>query len=172
MENRTRIRIKESKERIFQMRVAGLAFRNNHVLIHRASHENFWTFPGGRAEIGETTEQTLEREMLEELGLPARIDRLLWSVENFFQYEGKCWHEYGLYYLMHLPDTLPFHESDIIHRMQDGKNALEFRWAEATRASLQNLIVPPLFIADQIETLPESPQHLVWDDGDLDLAYI
>ncbi|WP_027487892.1 NUDIX hydrolase [Allorhizobium undicola] len=162
-----RIRIKQPG-RIWQMRVAGLAFRNGHVLVHRAAHERFWTFPGGRAEIGETTAETLKREMMEELGVEARIDRLLWSVENFFHYEGKHWQEYGLYYLMHLPETLPFHESDIVHRIQDGKNALEFRWARATRAALAALPIPPLFIADDIETLPETPRHLVWDDGDLD----
>lgn len=162
-----RIRIKQDG-RIFQMRIAGLAFRNGHVLVHRATHESFWTFPGGRAEVGETSQETLKREMLEELGVEAKIDRLLWSVENFFHYEGRDWHELGFYYLMHLPDALPFHEQDIVHRIKDGKNELEFKWARATRQALTALDIPPYFIADEIETLPTSPRHLVWDDGNLD----
>lgn len=162
-----RIRIKQDG-RIFQMRIAGLAFRNGHVLVHRAVHEKFWTFPGGRAEVGEPSEITLKREMMEELGLEARIDRLLWSVENFFHYEGRDWHELGMYYLMHLPDTLPFHESEIIHRIQDGKNALEFKWARATKQALTALDIPPYFIADEIENLPQTSRHLVWNDGNLD----
>ncbi len=85
----TRIRIKFKPKRIFQMRVAGLAFRDGHVLVHRATHEKFWTFPGGRAEMGERSEETLAREMVEELGVEAKIGRLLWAVENFFHYEGK-----------------------------------------------------------------------------------
>ncbi|MDQ0457060.1 NUDIX hydrolase [Rhizobium paknamense] len=163
-----RIRLKEPG-RIWQMRVAGLAFRNGHVLVHRAAHERFWTFPGGRAEIGETTAETLRREMKEELGVEARIDRLLWSVENFFHYEGKDWQEYGLYYLMHLPESIAFHESEIIHRIQDGKNLLEFRWSKASRSALAALPIPPSFIAEEIENLPLHTRHLVWDDGDLDL---
>jgi 8-oxo-dGTP pyrophosphatase MutT (NUDIX family) len=162
-----RIRIKQST-RTFQMRIAGLAFRNGHVLVHRAVHEKFWTFPGGRAEVGEPSETTLKREMMEELGLEARIDRLLWSVESFFHYEGRDWHELGMYYLMHLPDTLAFHESEIIHRIQDGKNALEFKWARATKEALTTLDIPPYFIAGEIENLPTTSRHLVWDDGNLD----
>jgi len=162
-----RIRLKQ-KTRTFQMRIAGLAFRNGHVLVHRAAHEKFWTFPGGRAEVGEASADTLKREMMEELGLEAQVDRLLWSVENFFHYERRDWHEFGLYYLMHLPETLGFHESDIIHRIQDGNNALEFKWVLATPDALKKLDIPPYFIADEIETLPQTARHLVWNDGNLD----
>ncbi|MGO8654240.1 DNA mismatch repair protein MutT, partial [Rhizobium ruizarguesonis] len=34
--------------------------------------------------------------------------------------------------------------------------------------ALTALDIPPYFIADEIETLPVSPRHLVWRDGDLD----
>lgn len=167
MSKRTLITIKDGKRR-FNHRIAGLAFRNGHVLVHRATHETFWTFPGGRAEIGETSAETLAREMLEELGVEAKVRELLWIVENFFHYEGKAWHELGLYYRMEIPAQFPFHESDIIHRNEDGKNSLEFKWVPATCAALKALDIPPYFIADEIEALPASPRHIVWHDGDLD----
>ncbi|SMC41300.1 NUDIX hydrolase [Rhizobium sp. RU36D] len=163
-----RIRLKLKGRRIFQMRVAGLALRDNHVLVHRATHERIWTFPGGRAEVGETSATTLAREMQEELGVKAEVGRLLWSVENFFRYEGRDWHELGFYYLMDLPGSFPFHPGEIVHRNTDGKNALEFKWVPATRTALTALDIPPYFIADEIENLPQAPRHLVWDDGDLD----
>jgi 8-oxo-dGTP pyrophosphatase MutT (NUDIX family) len=72
-----RLRMKFKPKRIFQMRIAGLAFRDGHVLVHRATHEAFWTFPGGRAEMGETSEETLTREMVEELGVTASVGPLL-----------------------------------------------------------------------------------------------
>lgn len=41
--------------------------------------------PGGRVEPGETHEQTLARELREELGLPeARVGPLLWSREHVY----------------------------------------------------------------------------------------
>lgn len=165
---RTRIRIREGSERVFQMRIAGLGFRNGHVLVHRATHENFWTFPGGGAEIGETSVETLQREMVEELGVEVSIVRLLWTVENFFRYEERDWHELGLYYLMTVPERFPFASEEIVHRIEDGDDSLEFKWVPATRARLRTLDIPPYFIGETIETLPEAPLHLVWRDGDLD----
>jgi 8-oxo-dGTP pyrophosphatase MutT (NUDIX family) len=167
MAKRKLIRINAGRAR-FQMRVAGLGFRDGYVLVHRATHEAFWTFPGGRAEIGETSEETLRREMREEIGVEVEIGRLLWAVENFFHYEGRDWHELGLYYLMDVPRSFPFLENDIAHRVVDGDDQLEFKWVPATRSSLLTLDIPPYFIADEIEQLPAQPRHLVWRDGDLD----
>ncbi|MCL6710069.1 NUDIX hydrolase [Pseudomonas sp. R2.Fl] len=168
MPRRTRIRIRERPRGVFQMRIAGLAFRDGYVLVHRAVHETFWTFPGGGAEIGETSEQTLVREMHEELGVEAKIGPLLWIVENFFRYEDRDWHELGLYYRMEIPASFPFHSEDIVHRVVDGENDLEFKWVRATREALKALDIPPYFIAEEIEALPQSPRHIVWHDGDLD----
>ncbi len=169
MSKRKLIRLNAGSQR-FQMRVAGLGFRDGHVLVHRAVHETFWTFPGGRAEIGETSEETLRREMVEELGVEVTVGRLLWSVENFFHYEEMDWHELGLYYLMEIPAGFPFDPAKIVHRIQDGDDELEFKWVRATRQALVALDIPPYFIAEEIENLPPTSRHLVWRDGDLDKA--
>ncbi|MBB3350749.1 8-oxo-dGTP pyrophosphatase MutT (NUDIX family) [Rhizobium sp. BK049] len=167
MSKRTPIRLTQGAAR-FNYRIAGLGFRDGHVLVHRAVHEPFWTFPGGRAEIGETSEETLNREMMEELGLTVPVLRLLWIVENFFHYEQRDWHELGFYYLMEIPAEFPFQPHEIIHRVEDGDNHLQFKWVPATRAALTALDIPPYFIADEIENLPGAPRHLVWRDGNLD----
>jgi 8-oxo-dGTP pyrophosphatase MutT (NUDIX family) len=167
MAKRKMIRV-DSGERRFNFRIAGLGFRDGYVLVHRATHETFWTFPGGRAEIGETSAETLKREMIEELGVAVTVGPLLWTVENFFRYEQRDYHEIGFYYRMDIPPEFPFHETDIVHRLKDGKNDLEFKWARATVASLRALDIPPYFIAEQIENLPDRPQHIIWHDGDLD----
>ncbi len=168
MPKRKMIRLDGGNAGLFNHRIAGLAFREGHVLVHRAVHEPFWTFPGGRAEIGETSEQTLKREMIEELGVEVAVERLLWVVENFFHYEEKDWHELGFYYRMELPESFPFHSADIVHRVVD-THELEFKWVPATTEALKALDIPPYFIADEIEALPTSPRHVVWRDGDLDL---
>ena len=168
MGKRRMIRLDVGDQR-FNFRIAGLGFRDGHVLVHRAEHEAFWSFPGGRAEVGETSVDTLRREMREELGVDVEIGRLLWTVENFFRYEARHYHEIGFYYAMTLPASFPFHATDIVHRNRDGKNDLEFKWVPATVAALRALDIPPYFIAEDIETLPETSRHLVWRDGDLDL---
>ncbi|MDX3929145.1 MAG: NUDIX hydrolase [Shinella sp.] len=169
MSKRKMIKI-DARPRRFNYRIAGLGFRDGHVLVHRATHEAFWSFPGGRAEIGETSAETLRREMVEELGVEVAVGRLLWVVENFFHYEKRDYHELGFYYLMDIPESFPFHPNAIVHRMEDGKNDLEFKWVSATVPALTALDIPPYFIKDRIESLPIATEHLVWHDGDLDLV--
>lgn len=158
----------DDQGRRFNARVAGLALRDGHLLIHRAVHEPFWTIPGGTAELGEDSRATLVREMQEELGVAAEVGRLVFLVENFFHFEGSSWHEFGWYYLMDLPEAFPFStDGRIVHEVVDGKNRLEFKWVPATRAALEALPLPPVFLAARIETLPDQTQHLIWDDGAL-----
>jgi 8-oxo-dGTP pyrophosphatase MutT (NUDIX family) len=164
MSKRQMIRIDATPQR-FNFRIAGLGFRNGHVLVHRAVHEDFWSFPGGRAEIGETSVETLKREMVEELGVEVTVGRMLWTVENFFRYEDDDYHEIGFYYLMEIPEHFPFHATEIVHRLKDGESNLEFKWVNATRAALIALDIPPYFIAEHIENLPQMPVHIIWDDG-------
>jgi hypothetical protein len=35
------------------------------------------------------------------------------------------------------------------------------------RKSLEALPLPPVFLADRIETLPDATEHIIWDDGQL-----
>jgi ADP-ribose pyrophosphatase YjhB (NUDIX family) len=154
--------------RCFNARVAGLALRAGHLLIHRAAHEPFWTIPGGTAELGEDSRATLAREIQEELDVEATVGRLVFLVENFFHLENRAWHELGWYYLMGLPNEFPFFtDGRIVHEVVDGANRLEFKWVPATRKSLEALPLPPVFLASRIEALPEAPEHIIWDDGQL-----
>ncbi|WP_371498882.1 NUDIX domain-containing protein [Kitasatospora sp. NBC_00374] len=61
--------------------VGGALIHRGRVLAARRSAPpavaGFWEFPGGKAEPGESQEQALERELLEELGVRARALRQL-----------------------------------------------------------------------------------------------
>src|SRR5262245_5201710 len=89
--------------RRFNYRVVGVAIHTDSVLLPRADDAPLWTLPGGRAEHGETAEQTIKREMVEELETDVHVNRLLWVVENFFEYDGLSYHELALYFLIRLP---------------------------------------------------------------------
>lgn len=76
-----------------------MIIHDDHVLIHRSEKDDFWALPGGRVEFFETSEDTIPREIQEELGLDSSAVRLLWHVENFFEYIGKKLHP-SIFYLL------------------------------------------------------------------------
>ncbi|MCJ8055423.1 NUDIX hydrolase [Shinella curvata] len=154
----------DRRPQLFSFRVAGLIFRDGYILAQRGAKDDYWALPGGRAEIGESSEETVLREMREELHREARIERLVWTVENFFTYEGYAAHELGFYYLLSLDGAFPFHETDIVHRVVDGVE-VEFRWLRATPETLTENRLKPQFIAGRIDRLPASAEHLIVREG-------
>jgi 8-oxo-dGTP diphosphatase len=71
--------------------VAAIIQRSGRILIGQRKdlghHPLKWEFPGGKVEPGETPEAALIRELQEELGIQARIDRELMRYE--YQYPGR-----------------------------------------------------------------------------------
>lgn len=93
----------ETEGGVFVYRVVGVAVDAGRVLIHRAERDAFWALPGGHGELFEPSPETLRREMIEELGLTVEVGPLAWVIENFFEFNGRHYHELGFYYRMTLP---------------------------------------------------------------------
>ncbi|EJC82891.1 ADP-ribose pyrophosphatase [Rhizobium leguminosarum bv. trifolii WSM2297] len=160
---RTMIVLDASESR-FQLRAGALIRSRGHILIHRVVGDIFWVLPGGRVEFHEAGAETLAREIEEEIGSKATVGPLRFVIENFFELGGRRVHEVGFYYEAELMTALPFHESDIVHRVRDGAADLEFRWALASRAALDRFDLQPMPVRDLIETMPDGVQHLVRRD--------
>ncbi|MBB3452598.1 hypothetical protein FHT86_000854 [Rhizobium sp. BK313] len=89
------------------------------------------------------------------------IGHLRFVIENFFELVGRKLHEVGFYYEAELAKPLPFHETDIVHRVRDGSADLEFRWAFPRKAVLDQFDLMPLPLRALIETMPSGVQHVV-----------
>lgn len=64
--------------------VAAIICRNNKYFACQRGYrefKDFWEFPGGKIEVGESREEALKREIREELDLSICIDSFLTTVE-------------------------------------------------------------------------------------------
>lgn len=143
----------------FTLRAVSVVLDGDRVLLQRDAAGDFWFLPGGRCELGETVVETLQREMMEELGVAATAERLLWVIENFFHFNGYVHHELGLYWLMRMPeDWLATHRSGPISGME-GEVPVVFQWFD--RREIGSITLHPEFLRNGLGDLPTAPQHAV-----------
>lgn len=89
----------------FRYRAAAIIVENNCVLFAGNELEDYYYSIGGGVHIGETAEDAVKREVLEETGVAYEIDHLAVIHENFFDENsgtlaGLGCHEISLYFLM------------------------------------------------------------------------
>ena len=143
----------------FTYRVAGIAIREGHVLLQQAEGTDIWFVPGGRAEFGETAENGLRREMIEELNADVHIERLAFIMENFFRLEERTYHELGLYFLISLSEDAAMSDIRQTHHIIDANIPFIFQWLPLQ--SLPSLTVYPVCLQGLLQNIPATTQHIV-----------
>jgi 8-oxo-dGTP pyrophosphatase MutT (NUDIX family) len=158
----------------FTYRVAGVIIDDGHVLVQTSADDSFYFLPGGRAEMMETSEISVKREMCEELRLEERdvqVQRLLWVVENLFHDEVGPQHEIGFYYLVTFANHPELHDkTKAVEAIEDtGEHAenpqlFALRWLPLS--ALDEITIYPAFLKTGLRNLPVSTQHIIETDID------
>ena len=142
---------------VFNDRVCGMIISNGKILAMHDQRSPYYYLPGGRVQIGETYEEAVLRELHEELGIAASIDRPLWLNQGFFteDVDHLRYHELCLYFLMDISktDLLSRGESFICTDAEGGKT-LRFEWLPFER--LKDEYFYPLFLKEKIFDLPDT----------------
>ncbi|TYS68256.1 NUDIX hydrolase [Sutcliffiella horikoshii] len=145
-----------TEKAVFNYRVAGVWIQEGHILLHRASGDKIWSLPGGRVEMNEASPLSLQREFIEELDLSVQVGRLVWIVENFFEYRAKKVHEIGFYYLVSTDDkqALP---NESFHGVEGER--LVYEWVPISE--LEDVVLYPEFLKKALKKVPETTEHLI-----------
>jgi 8-oxo-dGTP pyrophosphatase MutT (NUDIX family) len=140
------------------LRVGGVFIADGQVLLNRLERDDYWFLPGGRVATGESTDQAIQREIREELGIECRITRPIFLMENFFALHGEPFHELGVYYLLD-PAGAPLPKDGDRVAMDEG---LSFHWQPVDR--LDAIDFRPAVLAARLASPPLALEHIVSRD--------
>lgn len=150
---------KKSRIPEFRPRVGAVAIHENRVLLHCVGTDHFWSLPGGRIEAGESSPDALRREMVEEMEVAVSIGRMIWIVENFFEYDNQPYHEIGFYYIVTLPESVSGHATNEPFYGKEGKLKITYEWHSLDH--LDGLDLRPSFLAHALQDIPSTTTHII-----------
>lgn len=120
--------------------IAALIIRDSKILIAQRGKKDAlygkWEFPGGKMEDGETEQETLARELNEELGIHAQIGAYFCS--SFFEHRGTEW-EMRAYFVRSFTEKIELREHQEV-RWVDIKDLPEYDMPEPDKPIVQRLL--------------------------------
>ena len=127
---------------------AMLIVRNGEKLLFSRGYDKLKKQPflrplGGHVEFGERGEETIRREMQEELGCGVKDAKFLSVIENLFTYNGEQGHEIVLVYEGRLTDK-SFYKKETFTFLE-GNRKTEAGWFSKEDVGRESIPVYPLF---------------------------
>ena len=95
---------------ILNIRVGAIIMKDGKILMVGNDRSDYLYSVGGRIKFGETAEEAVVREVLEETGVKLEVDRLGFVHENYFYGDaptnlGKLIYEISFYFYMKVPSN-------------------------------------------------------------------
>lgn len=133
---------------LLNVRASGIIIHDNKILLHKNINEEHYALIGGRVAIGESSEQALKREVMEEMGKEVDIIEGLTTVENFFQMKD------SKYYEILFVHRLEFKNEDdkkILETIKnvEGKDYLRYEWIDIDE--IEKYPLKPKVIKDMLK---------------------
>jgi ADP-ribose pyrophosphatase YjhB (NUDIX family) len=132
----------------FRYRTGAFILKDDKMLFVKSKFGGYFYMIGGGVSLGETSVDCIEREILEETGINAKVERLAVVTENFFKgenriLEGLDCHTIEFYYLVKVIDA-----SNVFSKTDDGE---ELVWIPI--AEIKNSFFKPSFIPEKIDEI-------------------
>ncbi len=148
----------------FNYRVAGVFLADGHVLVCDEDDDGYSMLPGGRIEMGEPSRLSLEREIVEEIGLVAEVGELILTSESFYRRESEDFHELGLFYLCSFDAAERPNGQSPWRVTNEAGCEHRFHWVALHGDGLETLNLQPVWLREVLRHLPDRLTHVVYDE--------
>lgn len=142
------------------IRAAGVIIHNNKVLLHRNINSDHYALLGGRVEIGERSDNTVKREILEETGKEVEITGYIATIENFFEMRERKYHEILFVHKAEFKNENDKLLEETIKNIE-GKDYLQYEWIDLDK--IENYPVRPEIIKKMLKE-GKFPTHQINND--------
>ena len=146
---------------ILNIRVGAIIMKEGKLLMVGNDLADYLYSVGGRIKFGETAEEAIVREVLEETGVKMEIDRLGFVHENYFYGDspaklGKLTYEISFYFYMKVPDTFaPVSES-----FTEDQSKEYLRWVSFD----EDIKMYPEFFRTELKNPADTVKHIMNDE--------
>ena len=150
----------------FRYRTGAIIVENGCVLFTGSKSIDYYYTVGGGVHMGEKAEDCIEREVLEETGVPYKVDHLGMIVENFFtgdfgQLIGKDCHVLEFYFVMKSRGS----QDVTCKSINQTGNIEELHWVPIEDIPTTN--IKPSFLRERLPELLKS-DHIIHVTTDAD----
>ncbi|MGT2712380.1 NUDIX hydrolase [Streptococcus oriscaviae] len=140
---------------IFGVRTTGLLVKNEKLFLVKAPEGNYYTL-GGAIQLDETTEEAVQREMREEIGIDVEVGPLAFIVENQFTLQEKSYHQIEFLYIV-TPLSNP------ATNLEEGNSVRQCEWVAF--ADLEKLDLNPAFLKTELANWDGQLKHFMNKDN-------
>ena len=146
----------------FRYRAAAIIVEDGFVLFARNEIDDYFYSIGGAVCVGETSEDAVRREVLEETGVAYEVDYLAVIHENFFNenkgsLRGKNCHEISFYYFMKPRGTKMLNSNSYTLGVKENMYWIPINELEKYKAF-------PSFMKSYLQTEHTGIQHIITDE--------
>ena len=145
-------------EGVLNCRAAAIIVHNEKILFHHNVEKPYYALIGGRVQITESSDDTVRREIFEELGKEIELTGYIGTVENFFEHKGKTFHEIMF---IHKAEFINDEDKKIIDTMQnieEGEKHVQYEWIDINE--LDKYEIKPIIIKKILKE-GNFPKHVI-----------
>lgn len=152
----------KTNDKKFKFRVNGIIIHNNKLLTLKMKNNISYCLPGGHVELGESTQNAILREMLEETQTEVSINKLFSIVESFYSDKNNLkTHELSFYYIVEPRnfDKMKFNTYSTNELDKGMEKQHNFEWLDMS--SLSSVDFRPTFIKDKLLSHNYNFEHMI-----------